>query len=506
MIKNSVKRLFSFVFFLLFVFTGVFSSCVLSFDDAVLVEWTQTYGGEADDSLYAVKQTSDGGFLLAGTTESFGAENSDVLVIKTDEFGVTEWTEIVGGQGIDRVWSALENSQGNFIVGGGLGRPGTYDDKMALWCFDPQGNIVWNRTYQDYQQWGRPCMLEVEEEHIMVSGWSEQGFLLFKMDFDGELVWSKTYDIGGAGGANDICRSDDDGFVLYGEGGNDEYELWDGIFVKTDSQGNLEWLSRVGGDAAEEGYSLCKDSDGSFISIGHSRSFGLGLQIYVAKVDSDGEERWFKTFGNQGMDTGFDICAAGLEGCVAVGSTNNQVYVFRLDSNGNMLWSKEIGGSDADSGIRVEPTSDGGFIVGGNTQSFGDGANDFYLIKLSGEIDNSAPSSPSVAGESQGKIKTEYTYEISSIDPEENEVFLFVDWGDDTNSGWLGPFDSGESVEVSHLWDSKGSYTIRVKAKDSFGAESDWSSLPISMPKSRSFFRVFDWLSFLYQMLSSWSW
>ena len=78
-----------------------------------------------------------------------------------------------------------------------------------------------------------------------------------------------------------------------------------------------------------------------------------------------------------------------------------------------------------------------------------------------------------------------YTYSTSTSDPDGDQVYYWFDWGDDTNSGWIGPYDSGTLCESSHIWRSTGSYEIRVKAKDDKGAQSEWSDfLAISMPKN----------------------
>ena len=455
-------------------------------DGSVSVEWSKTYGGTGDDFIYAVLQASDQGYLLAGTTTSYGCDTTDVLVIKTDFEGTAEWTKTLGGQGAERIWSAIQTKQGNFIIGGGLGKPGTYENKMALWCFDMQGNLIWNTSFQDFGEWGRPTMIENDENEIMVSGWSNEGFLLFKMNMNGEILWENKYDIDGAGGANDICQTNDGGYIMFGEGGSDDYEQWDGIYVKTDSEGTLNWIHRVGGSDAEEGYGLCVDSDGGYVSVGHSRSYGYDLDIYAAKVNDAGEDIWFKTFGGRGMDLALDVTPAYGSGCILVGTTNEQVSLIKLDNDGNQLWSKEVGGSSMDMGKRIARTNDMGYIIAAETYSYGAGGCDFYLIKISPEGDNLAPSIPDISGPSQGKIGETQIFQISSTDPENDDLFYQINWGDGTDDGWFGPFSSGEVIDIEHIWMDTGEYRIQVKGKDIKGYESGWSEpLTVSMPKNK---------------------
>ena len=111
-------------------------------------------------------------------------------------------------------------------------------------------------------------------------------------------------------------------------------------------------------------------------------------------------------------------------------------------------------------------------------------------------IENQAPSTPIVTGPGSGRIKVEYTYTATSTDPEGDQIYYYFDWGDGTNTGWIGPYNSGETASAKHTWTEKGNYVIRVKAKDSHGAESDWEELPVSMPLNKAFL-----IEQLYQML-----
>jgi len=99
--------------------------------------------------------------------------------------------------------------------------------------------------------------------------------------------------------------------------------------------------------------------------------------------------------------------------------------------------------------------------------------------------DNLPPQKPSISGPSFGKINEEQTFCISSVDPDEDQIYYWFDWGDDSDSGWLGPYKSGEEIILSHIWTEQDNYIIKAKAKDSYGAESDWTTLEVSIPKSK---------------------
>jgi hypothetical protein len=98
---------------------------------------------------------------------------------------------------------------------------------------------------------------------------------------------------------------------------------------------------------------------------------------------------------------------------------------------------------------------------------------------------NSPPAKPNISGPAHGKPKIEHEYNFSTIDPEDNKVYYYIDWGDTTNTGWIGPYNSGEEINLSRIWEEKGTYIIKAKAKDFLGAESDWKTLEIKILRSR---------------------
>ena len=113
------------------------------------------------------------------------------------------------------------------------------------------------------------------------------------------------------------------------------------------------------------------------------------------------------------------------------------------------------------------------------------------LAEFSQLVDIRAPFKPNTPmGQINGKTETEYTYTTSTTDPQNDDIFYWFNWGDNTNSGWLGPFSSGDTCEATHTWDKQGSYEIKVKAKDINDAESEWSDpLVVSMPKNKLVYR-----------------
>lgn len=111
---------------------------------------------------------------------------------------------------------------------------------------------------------------------------------------------------------------------------------------------------------------------------------------------------------------------------------------------------------------------------------------DFETMNVTYGSEEGAPNPPQIEGPTSGSPETVYSYQFSTIDPQNDDVFFMVDWGDDTAEGWIGPISSGEQIELNHSWQQRGDYTISAKAKDINDDESLWAILPISMPKKKT--------------------
>ncbi len=121
----------------------------------------------------------------------------------------------------------------------------------------------------------------------------------------------------------------------------------------------------------------------------------------------------------------------------------------------------------------------------------------FYQTNLFGDpalrinTANSAPSTPIIEGKQKVKSGENQEFYCTAIDEEGNMVYYFVDWDDGKQSSWLGPFESGDEITINHTWEKRGSYQVKVKAKDEYGKEGDWGSLSLSVPKNKSFLQLF---------------
>ena len=131
--------------------------------------------------------------------------------------------------------------------------------------------------------------------------------------------------------------------------------------------------------------------------------------------------------------------------------------------------------------------SDGTVYIG--SEFVGD-STDGYFYAFGSVGGNHPPETPDIDGPVTGKTQEEQTYTFTINDVNNDEVFLFVDWGDETNSGWIGPYTSGEEITLVHTWNWKGTYTVKAKGMDEHEVQGKWATLEVSMPKNKN--AVFD--------------
>jgi hypothetical protein len=175
-------------------------------------------------------------------------------------------------------------------------------------------------------------------------------------------------------------------------------------------------------------------------------------------------------------------------------------------------WSTTTGSDGYYSKTIIAPTMIDDTPCDGETGSGGvivhceSGSLSGYRVQTFTTLLNTPPETPSIDGETNGKVGVSYSYTVVSVDPEGDDVSYFIDWGDTTNSSWVGPSSSGETVTISHTFTEKGTYIIKGKARDVYNVESDWGSLQVTMPKSFFYdihLRVLERFSYLFQLLQN---
>jgi hypothetical protein len=358
------------------------------------ITWARTYGGASKDPAYAVQQTTDGGYVVAGWT-GFGAGSYDFWVLKLDAWGNITWQKTYGGAGMDGTFSTdiQQTTDGGFIVAGETSSFGAGSRDAWVLKLDASGNVTWQKTYGGAAGDYTYSIQQTSDGGFVVAGGTNSfgagsyDAWVLKLDVSGNVSWQKTY--GGAIGeiANSIQQTTDGGFVVAGQtGAFPDYDAW---ILKLDVSGNVAWQKTYGGSSDEEAYSIEQTTDGGFVVAGYTDSFGAGgNDFWVLKLDVSGNVQWQKTYGGVDFDHAESVQQTADGGYVATGQTESfgaglsDFWVLKLGASGNVTWQKTYGGADWEEAYSIQQTSDGGFVVAGRAASFGAGADDTWVFKL----------------------------------------------------------------------------------------------------------------------------
>jgi len=359
--------------------------------------WAQTYGRADPEYGHSVIQTTDGGYALAGTTRSFGAGDFDSWVIKTDAIGNHLWNQTHGGLGNDGACCIIQTYDGGYAIAGDTDSFGAGNRDFWLVKTDRFGDHVWNQTYggtgQDY---GTSVVQTSDGGFVIVGNTMSFGagiydILLIKTDASGNHQWNQTH-----GGANidyglSVVPTVDGGYAITGTTysfGAGMSDIW---LVKTDKQGNHVWDQTYGGVDIDHGSQVVQTVDG-YVIVGYTMSFGAGdYDSWLIKTDRFGDHVWNQTYGGVDPDYGNSVVQTEDGGYAIAGSTYSfgaglgDVWLVKTDASGSHQWNKTHGGIHPDYGRSIVQTGDEGFVIVGDTDSFGAGFFDFWLVRISME-------------------------------------------------------------------------------------------------------------------------
>ena len=399
-----------------------------------------------------VQQTSDGGYVATGLTETYGAGDYDAWLIKTDSNGNEFWNKTFGEETREWALGGQQTSDYGYIIVGSA-----YTDNVI--------DVYLIKTYENGQEdWSKKIDWDGYKEHgYFVQQTSDGGYIvcakttntltgfydiwLIKTDSNGNEEWNQTYG-GDAQEAGFVVREIDDGYIIIGHTssfGSGNSDVW---LIKTDEDGNEIWSQTYGGANSDDGNDV-QQIDGGYIIIGSTSSYGDGdNDFYLIKTDENGNEEWYQTFDGSGVETDIEIMGYGsgmsiLEtsnGYIMMGTTDASygsgsldILVIETDENGNELWNQTYGGSGIDEGYWMNETSDGGYILCGATQSYGPLGTNGWLIKID-----------SNGNELWNKTfpKNFPPYTPSDPDPEDGETDVPID----KRLSWTGGDPNGDPV------------------------------------------------------------
>ncbi|HHT9118287.1 MAG TPA: hypothetical protein ACFYD1_06625 [Candidatus Hypogeohydataceae bacterium YC38] len=374
--------------------------------------WAATYGGGDDDYANSIQQTSDGGYILAGRTDSyrtslFSYGEGDLLVLKLRADGTVDWHRAYGGINVDGADFIQQTRDGGYIVVGGTSSFGVEGSDLWVLKLGLDGAVEWQKTYGGANMDEADCIQQSRDGGYVVAGYTNSfgagdlDLWVLKLTSDGTVEWQKTYGGPDIDGAQSIQQTQDGGYVVAGETrtfGDKEFpDLW---VSKLRADGTVEWQKTYGGPDIDGAQSIQQTRDGGYIVAGGTRSFSFGgADFWVLKLNSDGIIDWQKTYGGVDDDAAFSIHQTYDNGYVVAGLTKSfsagrkgtfDVWVLKLTADGTVEWQEAFGGDYDDWVKSIQQTGDNGYVMAGWTQSFGAGACDLLVLKLrsDGSIDS----------------------------------------------------------------------------------------------------------------------
>ncbi|MDD5529901.1 MAG: T9SS type A sorting domain-containing protein [bacterium] len=308
--------------------------------------WTKHFGGTLDDYGYSVQQTSDNGFIIVGYTRSSGAGSEDVYIIKTNSSGDTLWTRTFGGATVDNGKSVQQTSDGGFIITGYTNSFGAGGYDVYLIKMNSSGNTLWTKTYGGVQSDVGYSVSETPDGGFIIAGTTysfgagNYDVYLIRTNSSGDTLWTKTF-----GRADDdygysvrFISGKTEGFIIVGTTHSFGAGSYDVYLIRTNSSGDTLWTRTFGGTNGDGGNSIFETQDSGFIITGHTSSFGAGGydNIYLIRTNSSGDTLWTKTVGGTKDDYGYSVQQTQDGGFIIAGWTTSfgagmeDVYLIRL--------------------------------------------------------------------------------------------------------------------------------------------------------------------------------
>lgn len=354
-----------------------------------------TYGSSAAEGGSILRPVSDGGFIAAGYTASFGAGENDIWVLKFDSEGRLIWQKSYGGAGNDYPTDVREVPAGGFIICGCTRSFGSGRDDAWILRLNDSGGILWQKAFggtgRDY---ATSVQTDADNGFVVTGGTSSWGqgdmdIWVMKLSAGGDLQWSKTYGGAGFDWASSLAPAASGGWLVagdtfsFGQGKND---LW---ILRLTPGGDVLWLKTIGGGDHDWAFRAKTVNGTDHVLIADTFSFGAGENdAWLLHIDAGGNVLWQKTCGGPSFDWlgGLDLLQGG--GFVAVGGTysfgagQDDLWAMRMTSSGEPVWQKVYGGMKGDSGTSLADFGSDRCLVQGTTSSHAAGEEDVWLLQL----------------------------------------------------------------------------------------------------------------------------
>jgi len=402
------------------------------------IVWQHSLGGSNNDEAYSIIQTSDGGYIVSGYTNSNDSDvtgnhgYTDYWVVKLNSSGTIDWQKTLGGTNSDYAMSIIQTYDGGYAVAGYsesnngdvTGNHGYFDYWVVK--MNAAGTIEWQKSLGGTSNDHALAIVQSSDSGYFVAGYTESNdgdvtgnhgwadYWVVKLNASGTMEWQHA--LGGTGSdyAFSIIKTVDSGCLVTGwtdsndgdvTGFQGVYDYW---VVKLDPYGTIQWKRTLGGSSYDQSRSVIPTSDGGYMIAGYSSSNDGDVSgnhgnhdYWLVKLNVSGVMEWQKSLGGTFDDDAFSIIQTSDSGFVVAGASesndgdvtghhdNKDYWVVKIDVSGNnIVWQKSLGGSGFDYGYSIVEATDNGFVVaGGSPSTNGDvtgnlGVSDYWIVKL----------------------------------------------------------------------------------------------------------------------------
>ncbi|RMG18651.1 MAG: caspase family protein, partial [Bacteroidetes bacterium] len=357
------------------------------------------FGGELDEYATAVIQCSDGGYLLAGPTNSYGSGSSDIWVMKLDPDGQQLWRKLFGGRGTDLPHDLIETTEGEYVLAGYT--QNSRGEKNALvFKIDHEGRMLWHHTFGGEDQDEARSIIQTRDGGFAVCGntrsfaAAEIDIWVLRLDSEGEKIWENTVRSQSEEMGRSIVQTQDGGFVIAGyrdmsDKAAGEDKNADMILVKLNARGKGVWRKKLYGDVGNEvAEAIVETPEGDLVVAGWTQNPATrSMDGMLLKVNHRGNAIWKRTYGRSGRDLLYDLTPTADGGYALIGETADaqgipsDLWLLRVDEDGRSLWERRLGDTQEEVGFSIDQAFDGGFVLGGLTKSFSEGGRDMWIVK-----------------------------------------------------------------------------------------------------------------------------
>lgn len=415
--------------FLLFtIFLSAF--CVYS---QPTIQWQKCLGGSGNDQASSIQQTTDGGYIVAGSSNSIDGDitgnigstnNSNCWIVKITNIGEIEWQKALGGSGADTANSIQQTADGGYILAGNsdsndvdvTGNHGGFSDYWVV-KLGENGGIEWQKTLGGTGNDQAFSIQQTTDGGYVVAGFSESNdgdvtgnrgnidYWIVKLNGFGVIEWQKSFGGTGSDWATSIKQTIDEGFVVVGFSDSNDGDITgahgsdDYWVVKLNSIGGIEWQKSLGGTYYDAACTIQQTTDGGYVVAGQSQSIDGDVtgnhgyaDYWIVKLNSLGNIEWQKSIGGIYSEYPTSIQQTTDGGYIIIGTSIplGDLWLVKISNIGDIEWQKGYGSDGGEGGSSIQQTTDGGYIIAGGISSTYvtgfHGDTDYWVVKLSNTL------------------------------------------------------------------------------------------------------------------------